>query len=98
MNRWLVAGLVVVLGLSAALADGDPIKQRRDLMKANGDAAKAIVGMLKGAPFDLAAVKADLQSYANAAGQCGGEGAAPVSRGQQDRRHQCATCDLGKQG
>ncbi len=36
-------------------------------MKANGEAAKTVVGMLKGAPFDLAAVKTALRTYAEAA-------------------------------
>jgi cytochrome c556 len=67
MNRWLVVGIVMAVGLGAALADGDPIKQRRDLMKANGEATKAVVGIMKGAPFDLAAVKAALKTYADTA-------------------------------
>ena len=36
-------------------------------MKANGEATKTVVGMLKGAPFDLAAVKAALKKYGDAA-------------------------------
>ena len=67
MKQWLVAGVVTALGVSVALADGDPIKQRRALMKANGDATKTVVGMLKGAPFDLEAVKKTLSTYEDAA-------------------------------
>jgi cytochrome c556 len=67
MKRWVGAGLAMAIGLGAAWADGDPIKDRRDLMKANGEATKTVVGMLRGAPFDLDAVKAALKSYANAA-------------------------------
>jgi len=67
MKQWLVAGVVTALGVSVALADGDPIKQRRALMKANGDATKTVVGMLKGAPFDLEAVKKALSTYEDAA-------------------------------
>jgi cytochrome c556 len=67
MNRWIAAALVIATGASVAFADSDAIKARRDLMKANGDASKPIVGMLKGAPFDLAVVQASLKTYANAA-------------------------------
>ena len=67
MKRWLAIGLLMTVGLRAAWADEDPIKDRRDLMKANGEATKTVVGMLKGAPFDLAAVKTALQTYADTA-------------------------------
>ena len=67
MKRFVAIGLLLTLGWGAAMADGDPIKDRRDLMKANGEATKSMVGMLKGAPFDLDVVKAALKNYANAA-------------------------------
>jgi cytochrome c556 len=67
MNRWIGAALIVALGASVALADSDPIKARRELMKANGAATKTVVGMLKGAPFDLAAAQTALKTYAAAA-------------------------------
>jgi cytochrome c556 len=67
MKRWLGAALALSVGIGAAMADEDVIKERRALMKANGAATKTVVGMLKGAPFDLDAVKAALKSYAEAA-------------------------------
>ena len=67
MKHLISLGLVLALGIGAAFADTDPIKERRALMKANGEATKTVVGMLKGAPFDLEAVKAALKSYSAAA-------------------------------
>lgn len=67
MKRLLVLGLISLLGSGGATAAGDPIKDRQALMKANGDATKTVVGMLKGAPFDLDAVKAALKTYADVA-------------------------------
>ena len=50
-----------VLTASVAMAAGaDAIKERRELMKTNGEATKPIVAMMKGAPFDLAAVQTAL--------------------------------------
>jgi cytochrome c556 len=47
----------IVLGICAAVAQEDPIKARKALMKGNGDQAKIAAAMMKGdAPFDLAAV------------------------------------------
>ena len=68
MNQWIAAVLVVAVSAGVAFADSDAIKARKDLMKANGDASKPLVPMLKGAaPFDLATVQTALKTYANAA-------------------------------
>ena len=67
MMRWALVGLVLAFGVGAVLADGDSITQRRALMKANGAAAGALVRILKGAPFDLAAVQAALKTFSDAA-------------------------------
>ncbi len=53
-----LSGLLLAVGVGAVLSDSDAIAKRRALMKANGDATKIVVGMLEGAPFDLAAVRA----------------------------------------
>jgi cytochrome c556 len=49
-------GLVVlacVLGAGIAIAAENPIKERKELMKGNGDAAKGVTAMLKGEkPYD----------------------------------------------
>jgi len=69
MKTWVTAALAVGLSAGFALAAGsDAIKERRALMKANGEASKPLVPMMKGtAPFDLAAVQKALKTYMNAA-------------------------------
>ncbi len=64
-----ITAAVLALSVGAALAasGADAIKERRALMKENGEATKPIVAMLKGAPFDLAAVQKALKTYENAA-------------------------------
>ena len=58
--------MAIAAGVALAASGADSIKARRALMKENGEATKAVVGMLKGAPFDLAAVQKALKTYENA--------------------------------
>ncbi len=68
MIRTVVVSAALAVGVTAVLAQGDPIKQRQELMKANGAATRVGTQMVKGeAPFDLAKAKEILQTYANAA-------------------------------
>jgi cytochrome c556 len=68
MTRTVFAIVTLVLGLSVAIAQEDPIKARKDLMKGNGDAAKTAAAMAKGEqPFDLAAAQKIFATFENAA-------------------------------
>jgi cytochrome c556 len=54
MIRTVFAVAAIALGVTAAIAQQDPIAARKALMKANIDQAKIAVAMTKGeAPFDL---------------------------------------------
>jgi cytochrome c556 len=64
----ILAGVALGLGLTLAFAQGDPIAQRRQVMKGVGEATKIGSGMAKGEiPFDAAKAKEVLRVYANAA-------------------------------
>lgn len=68
MIRLLLAVFTIALGLSIAVAQGDPIKERKALMKSNGDQAKIASEMAKGdKPFDLAAAQKVFATFENAA-------------------------------
>ncbi len=68
MIRIVFAIVTLVLGLSVAIAQEDPIKARKDLMKANGDAAKTAAAMMKGEkPFDLAEAHKIFATFEDAA-------------------------------
>jgi cytochrome c556 len=66
MKRLLIVAMMFSCGAGAVLAADDVIAQRQALMRANGKAAQAVGGMLKGAPFDLAAAQAALKTFAEA--------------------------------
>jgi cytochrome c556 len=64
----LASVAAVTLGVGVAVAQQDVIKERKDIMKANGDQAKIATAMAKGErPFDLAAAKKVFATFANAA-------------------------------
>jgi cytochrome c556 len=69
MLRVTTAVLAFAASVGIALAAGaDAIKERRELTKANGEASKPLVPMMKGAaPFDLPTVQKALMAYENAA-------------------------------
>src|SRR5580692_12869716 len=63
MKRFVAVAMALACGITAVLADADPIAERRALMKHDGEAAKTLFGMSKGKiPFDLATVKESLKT------------------------------------
>ena len=68
MKRTVFVVAAIALGMTAAVAQQDPIAARKTLMKANGDAAKTAGAMIKGdTPFDPAAVHKIFATFENAA-------------------------------
>jgi len=55
MKRTIVAATALLGGVTILVAQGDPIAQRKELMKSNANHAKNVTQMVKGeAPFDAA--------------------------------------------
>ena len=72
MKRLVAVAVAMALacGITAVLADTDPIAERRALMKHDGDAAKTLFDMSKGKiPFDLATVKDSLKTLDEGVGE-----------------------------
>jgi cytochrome c556 len=68
MIRALFALAAISLGVSIAVAQQDVIKERKALMKANGDQAKIGVAMVKGeAPFDVTKAQKIFATFEDAA-------------------------------
>lgn len=68
MIRMILTGVALTVGMTAVMAQDDPIAQRRTIMKGVGAATRTGTQFVKGeAPFDLAKAKEILQVYANAA-------------------------------
>jgi cytochrome c556 len=67
MKRILLAVAVVALGVTAVVAQSDPIAARKALMKENGNQSRIAREMIEGKqPFDLAKAKAVLANFASA--------------------------------
>ena len=67
MKRIVLAVAVVALGVTAVVAQSDPIAARKALMKENGNQSRIAREMIEGKqPFDLAKAKAVLANYATA--------------------------------
>src|ERR1700722_1096606 len=63
----VAAAAVIAIGVCTASAQEDPIKARKTLMKANGDAAKLAGDMAKGdKPYDQAAVNKIFATFQDA--------------------------------
>jgi cytochrome c556 len=68
MLRIVLAVSAVALGITAVVAQSDPIAARKALMKKNGDEAKIGTAMAKGeAPFDAAKVQTIFATFADSA-------------------------------
>jgi cytochrome c556 len=68
MFRIVLAVAGVALGITAVVAQSDPIAARKALMKKNGDEAKIGASMAKGeAPFDAAKVATIFATFADSA-------------------------------
>lgn len=56
--RSVLTAAAILVGLSAALAQSDPIAERKGIMRGNGAATRTGTQMIRGeAPFDLAKAK-----------------------------------------
>ena len=67
MKRVVLAVAVAALGVTAVLAQSDPIAARKALMKENGDQSRIAREMIEGKqPFDLAKAQTVLATFAAA--------------------------------
>jgi cytochrome c556 len=68
MKRMVLAMVAVAVGIGAVMAQSDPIAQRKQLMKSNGQNLGALNRMVRGEdPFDAAKVNTAFATWADAA-------------------------------
>jgi cytochrome c556 len=72
MIRTVLAMATVAVGISAVVAQTDPIAARKDFMKQNNKHAKALNAMVRGeAPFEAASVNAAFNQWTDTANNVG---------------------------
>ena len=70
MKRLVLAAAFATLGITAVLAQSDPIAARKALMKENGNQSRVAREMIEGKqPFNLTAAKKVLATFAETAGK-----------------------------
>ena len=66
MIRPVIVTLALAVGVTAVVAQGNPIAERKSLMKAQGGAARTATQMIRGAePFDPAKAKQVYDTFLN---------------------------------
>src|ERR1700712_3684669 len=66
--RIVIAGAAIALGVTAVMAQSDPLTARKAIMKANGDSSKLAREMIDGkTPFDLAEAQKIFVTFEDAA-------------------------------
>jgi cytochrome c556 len=72
MKRIVLAAAMIAVGLTAVVAQSDPIAARKALMKANNDNARNLVRITRGEdPYDAAKVNAAFAQWADTAQKFG---------------------------
>ena len=86
MNRTILVMAAVAVGLTVAIAQSDPISQRKALMKSNGQHAGAMGRMVRGEdPFDAAKVNAAFAQWTETAAKAPGLFPEPPKPGEETR-------------
>ena len=86
MIRTVLAMAAVAVGVTAVMAQSDPVSQRKALMKGNGQHVGAISRMVKGEePFDAAKVTAAFAQWTETAQKLPGLFPEPPKPGEETR-------------
>ena len=86
MIRNVLAMTAVAVGVTAVMAQSDPVSQRKALMKGNGQHAGAVGKMVKGEePFDAAKVTAAFAQWTETAQKLPGLFPEPPKPGEETR-------------
>jgi cytochrome c556 len=86
MMRTVVAVAAVAVGVTAVVAQSDPLSQRKGLMKGNIEGAKNVISMVRGeAAFDALKINAAFSQWADTAQKLPGLFPEPPKPGEESR-------------